>query len=140
MHLEIEIVGNIGNDAVLKEMNGRKVLNFSVAHSERYKKQDGTLVENTTWLNCSYWDAEKIAPYLKKGTMVMVKGKPGVSVYQNKAGQHVADLRCQVAVLRLLSKKEDAPANGQPVAASVPAAATLPPDDFPPLNADGLPF
>jgi single-strand DNA-binding protein len=107
MHLEIEIVGNIGSDAILKETNGRKVINFSVAHSERYKKQDGTVVENTTWINCSYWDAEKIAPYLKKGTTVLVKGKPSVNTYQNKAGQHVADIRCQVAVLRLLSGKKD---------------------------------
>jgi len=120
MHLEIEIVGNIGSDAVLKETNGRKVLNFSVAHSERFKKQDGTITETTTWLNCSYWDAEKVAPYLKKGTTILVKGKPSVNVYQNKQGHHVADLRCQVSVLRLLSGKKEESAPGTNTAATTP--------------------
>ena len=147
MHLEIEIVGNIGNDAVLKETNGRKVVNFSVAHSEKYKKQDGTIVENTTWINCSYWDADKIAPYLKKGTTVLVKGKPSVNTYQNKAGQHVADIRCQVAVLRLLSKKQDEPAaaTNQPATSTPPAPAPAWVHDFedkqPPAGgSDDLPF
>lgn len=152
MYKELELVGNIGADAILRETGGRKVLSFSVAHSERYKKTDGTTVENTSWTNCSFWDAEKIAPYLKKGTTVLVKGKPSVSVYQNKAGNYVADEKLQVSVLRLLSGKKEESAPGTNTAATTPpngaahTAAALSAENLQntfgdqPNPADDLPF
>lgn len=140
MHLEIEIVGNIGNDATVKETNGRKVVNFSVAHTKRFKKADGTQVETTTWVNCSYWDADKVAPFLKKGTLVLIKGEPNVSVYQSKTGQHNADIRCQVAVLRLLSKKPETETKPNNENVKTENYANSPSAEFPALESDDLPF
>jgi single-stranded DNA-binding protein len=41
---QLTIIGNVGFDAVIKEINGNKFLEFSVAGNDRFKKQDGTTV------------------------------------------------------------------------------------------------
>ncbi|MBI3882871.1 MAG: single-stranded DNA-binding protein, partial [Sphingobacteriales bacterium] len=34
--IKLQIVGNLGKDCIVKEINGKNVINFSVAHTERY--------------------------------------------------------------------------------------------------------
>ena len=48
--LQIEVIGNIGADAEIKEFGGKKYVSFNVAHSERRKDASGTTVESTTWV------------------------------------------------------------------------------------------
>ena len=48
--LQIEVIGNIGADAEIKEFGGKKYVSFNVAHSERRKDANGTTVESTTWV------------------------------------------------------------------------------------------
>ena len=107
MKLKLEIIGNLGADATIKDVNSSKAISFSVAHSEKYKNQQGTEVEKTTWVNCTFWkyqgQSTEIAKYLKKGTMVAVEGFPSVRGYQNQQGQNAASLDCRVTDLRLLS-------------------------------------
>ncbi len=103
MELSMNIIGNIGADAVLKDVNGKTVLNFNVAHSEKWKDAQGTEHERTTWVSCALFDQPKIAPYLKKGTMVFITGTPQAQGYQAKDGTIKADLKCNVMRLRLLS-------------------------------------
>lgn len=45
--LQIEVIGNIGADAEIKEFGGKKYVSFNVAHSERRKDASGTTVEST---------------------------------------------------------------------------------------------
>jgi len=39
MKLKLEIIGNLGADATVKDVNNSKAISFSVAHSEKYKNQ-----------------------------------------------------------------------------------------------------
>jgi len=39
--IKLQIVGNLGKDCIMKEINGKNVINFSVAHTERYKDAQG---------------------------------------------------------------------------------------------------
>ena len=48
--LQIEVIGNIGNDAEIKEFSGKKYVSFNVAHSEKHKDANGVNVETTTWV------------------------------------------------------------------------------------------
>mgnify|MGYP002679952211 CR=1 FL=1 len=48
--LQIEVIGNIGNDAEIKEFSGKKYVSFNVAHSEKRKDANGITVESTTWV------------------------------------------------------------------------------------------
>jgi single-strand DNA-binding protein len=109
MKLKLEIIGNIGSDAVVRDVNGSKAIGFSVAHSEKYKNTSGIDVENTTWVNCTIWKYQgqsiEIAKYLKKGTMVAIEGFPSVRGYQNQQGQIGASMECRVTFIKLLSAK-----------------------------------
>jgi len=40
--IKLQIVGNLGKDCITKEVNGKNVINFSVAHTERFKDSTGT--------------------------------------------------------------------------------------------------
>ena len=55
--LQIEVIGNIGADAEIKEFGGKKYVSFNVAHSERRKDASGTSGNNDPFTsndNCPY--------------------------------------------------------------------------------------
>ena len=101
--IKLQIVGNLGGDCIVKEVNGKNVINFNVAHTEKFKDAQGNLKERTTWVNCAYWtDRTAIAPYLKKGQMVYAEGSPEADGYMNKENQPAATLRMRVQNVQLL--------------------------------------
>ncbi len=101
--IKLQVIGNLGADCIQKEVNGKTVINFNVAHSEKYKDGQGNLQERTTWVNCAYWtDKTAIVPYLKKGTTLYAEGSPEADAYTNKEGQAAATLRMRVLNIQLL--------------------------------------
>ena len=82
--LRIEIIGNIGGDAEVKNDNGRKYVQFSVADSRKYKKEDGTEVEVTNWVSCFLRNPDSaVVPFLKKGTRVFVRGNGELRLFSS---------------------------------------------------------
>ena len=101
--IKLQIIGNLGKDCIVKEVNGKNVINFSVAHSERYKDSQGNQKERTTWVECAYWtDRTAVAQYLTKGRTVYAEGTPEADAYTNKEGQAAATLRMRVQSVQLL--------------------------------------
>ncbi len=101
--IKLQIVGNLGKDCIVKEVNGKNVINFSVAHTERYKDSQGNQKERTTWVECAYWtDKTAVAQYLTKGKTVYAEGSPEADAYTNKEGQVAATLRMRVQNIQLL--------------------------------------
>jgi single-strand DNA-binding protein len=142
--IKLQIVGNLGKDCIIKEVNGKNVINFSVAHTERYKDSQGNQKERTTWVECAYWtDRTAVGQYLKKGQMVYAEGSPEADAYLNKENQAAATLRMRVQSLQLLGSSKDgqgsnsgnvsnAGMSAAPVAVSATTAATpAPVDDLP---------
>ena len=106
--IKLQIIGHLGRDCATNEVNGRTVINFPVAHSEKYKDAQGNLVEKTTWVNCAYWtDRPTIAQYLKKGQLVYAEGNPEAEGYLNKDNQNAASLKMSVFRVQLLGSKND---------------------------------
>ena len=102
--IKLQIIGNLGKDCIVKEVNGKNVINFSVAHTERYKDAQGNQKERTTWVECAYWtDRTAVAQYLTKGRTVYAEGSPEADAYSNKEGQPAATLRMRVQNVQLLS-------------------------------------
>ena len=101
----VSFIGNVGNDAVIKEVGDKNVINFNVAVDQSYKSKDGKKVEKTVWVECSLWNAEKISKYIKKGVHVYIDGVPGVNGYTSKEGEAKANHTCQVDNIQLLSKE-----------------------------------
>ena len=101
--IKLQIVGNLGKDCTVKEINGKNVINFSVAHTERFKDAAGNPKERTTWVECSYWtDRTAIAQYLKKGKLVYAEGSPEAEAYTNRENMPAATLRMRVRDIQLL--------------------------------------
>ncbi len=106
--IKLQIVGHLGADCIQKEVNGKNVINFNVAHSEKYKDAQGNSVEKTIWVNCAYWtDKTAIAQYLTKGKMVYAEGAPEADGYTNKDGAVAATLRLRVLNIQLLGSSSD---------------------------------
>ncbi len=101
--IKLQIVGNLGKDCIVKEVNGKNVINFSVAHTERYKDSQGNQKERTTWVECAYWtDKTAVAQYLTRGRTVYAEGSPEADAYMNKENQAAATLRMRVQSVQLL--------------------------------------
>lgn len=101
--IKLQIIGNLGRDAVVNNVNGKTVINFTVAHTEKYKDAQGVQKDRTTWVDCAYWtDRTAVAPYLKKGTMVYSEGTPDVRTYTTQDGRNAASLTMRVNNVQLL--------------------------------------
>ncbi len=110
--IKLQVIGNLGKDCNVKEVNGKNVINFSVAHSERYKDSQGNQKERTTWVECAYWtDRTAISQYLTKGRTVYAEGTPEADPYTNKEGQPAATLRMRVQNVQLLGSNSSGDSN-----------------------------
>jgi len=102
--IKLQIIGNLGKDCVVNTVSGKNVINFTVAHTEKYKDSQGINQEKTTWVDCAYWtDRTAIAQYLTKGKQVFVEGNPEVRTFTRQDGTSGASLSLRVREVQLLS-------------------------------------
>lgn len=146
--IKMQVIGRLGKDCTVNTVNGKNVMNFTVAHSEKYKDSQGNLQEKTIWVDCAYWsDRTAVAQYLTKGTQVFVEGQPEARSFQRNDGTPGSSLSLRVREVQLLGSKNDSSGSGggsyqqsagagssysQPVS-STPSSAdiTEPVDDLP---------
>ena len=101
--IKLMVIGHLGKDCMTNNVNGKTVMNFNVAHSEKFKDAQGNQKDRTTWVDCAYWsDRTAVAPYLKKGTLVYVEGTPEVRTYPKNDGTTGASLTLRVSSVQLL--------------------------------------
>ncbi len=111
--IKMQVIGNLGKDCLVNTVNGKNVINFTVAHTEKYRDSQGNNQEKTTWVDCAYWsDKTGIAPYLTKGKQVFVEGTPELRTYQKNDGTNGASLSLRVREVQLLGGKADGPTSG----------------------------
>jgi single-strand DNA-binding protein len=95
--IKTQVVGHLGRDATVNSVNGKTVINFSVAHTSTYRNTQGQKIDRTIWVNCSLWrDSLKITEFLKKGTLVYVAGEPFLNTYTNNAREVMPQLNLRV--------------------------------------------
>ncbi|RYZ21232.1 MAG: single-stranded DNA-binding protein [Chitinophagaceae bacterium] len=106
--IKMQVIGNLGKDCVVNTVNGKNVINFTVAHTEKYKDSQGNQQEKTTWVDCAYWtDRTAVAPYLTKGKQVYVEGQPEVRTFTRQDGTAGASLSMRVRDLQLIGGSRD---------------------------------
>jgi single-strand DNA-binding protein len=104
--IKLQVIGNLGKDCVTNLVNGKNVINFSVAHTEKFKDAQGNQKDKTVWVDCAYWtDRTGIAPYLKKGTQVYAEGTPEVRTYPKNDGTTGVSLTLRVQTVQLLGSR-----------------------------------
>jgi single-strand DNA-binding protein len=142
--IKLQVIGNLGKDCITNTVNGKSVMNFNVAHTEKFKDAQGNQKDKTIWVECAYWsDRTAVAPYLRKGTQVYVEGTPEVRTYPKTDGTTGVSLTLRVASVQLLGSKStggdyggDSSSQGssyssQPSHVSSASDITEPVDDLP---------
>jgi single-strand DNA-binding protein len=134
-YFKLSAVCRLGNDAVVNNVNGKSVINFNAACSDKYKNKEGVQMENTTWINCSYWTEQTgIAAFLKKGGQILIEGKPECKIYTDKNGVQQPQLTVRINYIQLLGGASTTQSNQQSQPQQQSQQAPL--DEFP----DDLPF
>lgn len=140
--LAVEVIGNLGADAVIREFSGQKFIAFSVAHTESYNNAQGQKQERTTWVSCLKYGESAVLNYLKKGTRVFVRGELSTKIYE-AGGSPQVGVNCKVKELKLLggTKTEGQQPEPQQQAQAAPTYQQDNSNPFPPNSgSDDLPF
>jgi single-strand DNA-binding protein len=113
--IKLMVIGNLGKDCTVNTVNGKNVINFSVANTEKFKDSTGAQREKTTWVECAYWtDRTGLVPYLKKGQQVYAEGTPEIRTYQTNDGKSGASLSLRVQTVQLLGARGEGANTQQP--------------------------
>lgn len=142
------LVGRMTRDPELRTTaNGVSVCSFSVAVNRRFKNADGNY--DADFINCVAWrqQAEFLAKYFAKGSMVGVIGSIQTRNYDNKDGQKVYVTEVAVDEVHFVeskSSRDSAPVVDNTFAPAKPAIENTfeANDGFMPMPAadDDLPF
>lgn len=105
---KVMVTGNLTRDSELRTtQSGMPVLNLGVAVNERRKNQQtGQWEDHPVFVDCVMFGtrAEKIAPYLVKGTKVAVEGRLRYSSWEDRAsGQRRSKLDVTVDDIEFMS-------------------------------------
>ena len=110
MRNKVQLIGNLGQNPEVKELNGgKKLAKFSLATNETYRNKAGEKVTDTQWHNLIAWGktAEIVEKYVKKGSEIAVEGKLLNRNYTDKEGVKRYVTEIQVNDLVLLGGKKD---------------------------------
>ena len=146
--VRMQAIGHLGKDAVTNNVNGKTVINFTVAHTEKSRDAQGNPKDKTIWVDCAYWtERTAVSQYLKKGTQVYVEGQPDIRTYTTHDGRNGASLTLRVGNIQLLGGRSAEGGNTESGSAggysntAAPSAAGA--DSMPQMDGasnDDLPF
>lgn len=107
--LKIEVIGNIGADAVVQNGSGSKFVSFRCAHTDRWTDADGHEKEETRWVDCVWNNVDsKLVGYLKAGVKVWVRGHLRTRVYSSQKYRRMeAGVTCVVTEIELCGGSTD---------------------------------
>lgn len=82
---KLEIIGNLGADAELRNENGSQFVKLSIAENVKRKDASGREYESTEWTNATInGDGGKLLPFLKKGTKVYATGDISLRLFHSE--------------------------------------------------------
>ena len=124
----VVLIGHLGKVPDIKYLpTGLTIANFSLATSEKRKKQDGSYEDKTEWhkIVCLGRLAEICGEYLTEGSLVYIEGKIQSRYWEDKEGNKKGTTEILASRLQMLDKKrdgskDDSSGGGVPVDEEVP--------------------
>ena len=88
MKNRVQLIGHVGQEPEVKNLESGKVANFTIATNENYTNAKGEKVEQTEWHRVTAWGktAEIIEKFVTKGKEIAVEGKLSHRSYDDKDG------------------------------------------------------
>lgn len=105
---KIQLIGHLGIDPEIKNLDNAKVARFTLATDDSYRDKQGNKVEQTDWHNIVAWRgiADIVEKYTKKGSKVYIEGKSKSRTWEDKEGQKRYTTEVVAENIILLDKKE----------------------------------
>ena len=106
----IQLIGRLGKDPETRfTPTGKKVAQFSLAVSNRWKSKEGEAKEYTDWFNIEAWGrlGEVCQQYLHKGSLVFLEGRVRTDRYEDKDGETKYFTKVVVLAMQMLDKKPE---------------------------------
>lgn len=103
----VVITGRVGQDPEMRYFDSGKVkTTFSIAVN---RWDSRTKEEITDWFNVEVWDkqAEFAGEWVKKGSLIGVEGRVGVSKWQAQDGEMAERYLIRASNIRLMGSKRD---------------------------------
>ena len=106
MKNRVQLIGHVGQEPEIKNLESGRVANFTIATNEIYTNAKGEKVEQTEWHRVSAWGktVDIIEKFLTKGTHVALEGKLTHRSYDDKDGNKRYITEVVANELVLLSK------------------------------------
>lgn len=103
---KIILIGHLGQNPEVKIFDNNKVVNVSLATSEKYTDRQGNTVENVEWHTLEIWgnQAEIAEKYLTKGSLIYVEGKLKTDRWE-KDGHKFQKHKVRVSSMIMLGSK-----------------------------------
>lgn len=107
--LKGEIIGNLGADAEVKDVNGTKFVAMRVAHTDKWTDENGQEHKTTLWVDVTMNNTEsKVLPFLRAGVKVFVRGNLSPRLYSSpKEKKMVAGLKISATEVELCGGSVD---------------------------------
>ena len=106
---QIQIIGNLGQDAEAVNFGGKEYTKFSLAVTEKKKNE-----KVTTWYYVLY-QGSHLLQYLLKGTKVFVQGNIALSIYTSKSGTPQINASVYASRIELLTPKKESTSDTEPL-------------------------
>ncbi len=111
MYQQLTLVGNLGNDPVMRyTSSGVPVASFSLAVNKVWTNQEGQRQEKTIWFRVTAWRklAELVSQYLTKGRQVLVVGEiEEPQIYTDRDGNPRVTLGVNANTVRFIGSRAD---------------------------------
>lgn len=107
--LKFEVIGNLGADAEIKNIDGTKFVSMRVAHTEKWKDEKGEVKELTQWVDVTLNNVEHgIIPYLRAGVKIFARGTGSARIYSSKKDRMMkAGLKISAQEIELVGGSSD---------------------------------
>lgn len=129
MYNKAILMGHVGKDPAVRQVNDTKVAQFTLATYESFKDKNGERQKVTTWHNIVAWGkwAEVIEKNVRKGTGLHIEGKIVNRSYEaDGVKKYVSEVRLEGMQFLPSGSKDN--------------QLSPPPEEIPPQPEDDLPF
>lgn len=107
---QVNIIGTMTKDCEIKYLpSGSAIGNFGIAYNEKYKKQDGIVVEKAHFFDVTIIGkkAETINQYFKKGSRIGISGSLDFQSWQDQQGNNRSKVGIKLNDFTFIDRKSD---------------------------------
>jgi single-strand DNA-binding protein len=141
---KVLLMGNMTRDPQLSYLPNTQmaVVEFGLAMTRKFKKQDGSMAEDTCFADCQMFGkrAEVINKYFKKGEPIFIEGRLKLDTWQGQDGAKRSKMRVVVESFEFIGGRGGKPAEHQDAPAEAPAPDAEPPYGGGASGGDEIPF